>query len=289
MSGHLIGCVKKISGVGKSHKLALVAFADSADDRTHIGFPGYEGVQEWADCSRGRAAELIAGLVEAGYLAPHRRARPGKRAEYVVFPNGCCELHKPVGDPDDGTIQPSLEQVLDDLRAAGVDVTDHIAATLAARYQPATENGSGNPDLSGGDGSGISDPSDDTPENGSEISDSMGQRVQNGSEISDAYTTTTTTPPTPRTAGGAVAEVASQAPASGRACARHTTTPGTNCRACGTTARQIAEREQQAQAAAERAAAEEAAAVERRLAEQRRASRPTRGTIRRHLQEVGLR
>ena len=124
MSGHLIGCVKEIQNLGTSHKLALVAFADSADDRTHIGFPGYEGVQDWASCSRSRAAELIADLVEKGYLKPHKRGRRGQRAEYVVFPDGCCEKHRtPVQEP---------QIDVDELAATlGVQV-DQIRAVLAA-------------------------------------------------------------------------------------------------------------------------------------------------------------
>ncbi|NGZ99416.1 hypothetical protein G5V59_00325 [Nocardioides sp. W3-2-3] len=120
MSGHLIGCagdLKSIPGlvdddgrpvpIPKSHKSALLAFADSADNITHIGFAGYAGVQKWAVCSRGRAAESIRDLVEWRLLKPHKRGYRGQRAEYVVFPDGCCDLHrKPVDEPG----APDVEQ-----------------------------------------------------------------------------------------------------------------------------------------------------------------------------------
>ncbi|NHA02010.1 hypothetical protein G5V59_26840 [Nocardioides sp. W3-2-3] len=35
-----------------------------------------------------------------GYLQPHKAARRGQRAEYVVFPHGCCDLHRtPAEEP----------------------------------------------------------------------------------------------------------------------------------------------------------------------------------------------
>lgn len=238
MSGHLIGCVKGIKKIGKSHKLALVAFADSADDLTHIGFPGYEGVQEWAGVSRSRAAELIGDLVTAGHLKLHRSARPGRRAEYVVFPNGCCELHKPA--PDDRDPTPDARTIVLTMQAAGIPLTPEQIAALTS------QNGSEISDPSSGNESEKSDPLGDGSGNGSGISDPSGERVQNASEISDPYTTTTTTPPSPRKRGAVD-------------CPKHKTGPGENCRRCGTTPRQIAERERR-EAADRRRAADRAVA-----------------------------
>jgi hypothetical protein len=139
LSGHLIGCagaLEKIqikTEIGEvikidlptSHKLALLAFADSGDDRTHIGFPGEEGVMKWAVCSRGRAYELIRDLVTWELLKPHKRGRRGQRAEYVVFPNGCCDLHRPAVEEETSV---DVEQLA---AAAGVSV-DQARKMLAA-------------------------------------------------------------------------------------------------------------------------------------------------------------
>jgi hypothetical protein len=225
VSGHLIGCAGDVKDVGKSHKLALVAFADSADDRTHIAFPGYEGVMKWASCSRSRAAELISDLVAAGYIRLHKTSRPGRRAEYVVFPDGCCDLHRtPVEEPESA---PTPADLVAALAAAGVDLTPEQAQRLA------TANGSEISDPSSGNRSEISDASDDESGNGSgngsEISDASEQQVQNGSEISEHFTTSNT-PPSPRKRGAI-------APSN---CQRHGTAPQPNCRGCGTTNRQLA-------------------------------------------------
>lgn len=240
MSVHLIDCAGSLQHIGKSHKLALIAFADSAHDRTHIAFPGYEGVMRWASCSRSRAAELIADLVAAGLLRPHSTARPGRRAEYVVFPDGCCDAHRiPHTDPGNG---PTTDDLLAALDAAGVQLTSDQLDQLGR------PNVSENPDPSPPDGSENPDPFTDGSGNASEISDPSGQRVQNASENPDPFATPTTNPPSPATAS------------QGR-CRRHPITPGVNCRACGTSPRQV-------QAAAQREVAEG-----RRLAEQEAARR----------------
>lgn len=218
MSVHLIGCVKAMRGLGRSHKLALIAFADSADERTHIAFPGYIGVQEWAEVSRSRAAELIRDLVDAGWLQKVRDSGPGRRAEYVVFPDGCCELHRPT--PETGVID-SVDEALAVLRAAGYDT-----ATLADNTSDASDvNGSEFPDPLSGNRSDASDVLDTEPVNGSEISDLNGVHVQNRSDASDPFTTTTTNPPTPQP---------------DRRCRRHLDQLGDSCRSCGTTPRQLA-------------------------------------------------
>lgn len=249
MSGHLIGCAGDVDDVGKSHKLALVAFADSADDRTHIAFPGYEGVMRWASCSRSRAAELISDLVAAGYIRLHKTSRPGRRAEYVVFPDGCCDLHRtPAVEPDSG---PSAADLVAALAAAGVDLTPEQALRLTA------PNGSEIPDPSSVNRSEISDLSGDESGNGSEISDASGQRVQNGSEISEHFTTSNT-PPSPRKRGAIEP----------RNCQKHGTTPQPNCRGCGTTNRQLAEARAREATERKRLADAEAAAESRARREQ---------------------
>jgi hypothetical protein len=242
MSGHLIGCAG-LTDLPTSHKLALVAFSDSADDRTHIGFPGYEGVMQWACCSRGRAAELIRDLVDWGYLKHHKRGRRGQRAEYVVFPGGCCDLHRlPVEEP--AVDVDALAQ------AAGVTV-EQARQMLAAMgdtrppppARPPPKNGGEPPDAMTGNGSSAPDPNDaeqtqpveNTPAEAGKGPDS----VHDSRSTANAFTPSSNPPsPTGKPAGVT--------------CAKHPN-GHPNCRGCGTTARQKAK-------AAKTAAAEKARA-----------------------------
>lgn len=273
MSGHLIGCVKPITDLPtRSHKLALLAFADSGDDRTHIALPGYEGVQEWVGCGRSQAFALIQDLIALGYLRQHKRGHRGQRAEWIVFPNGCCDTHRtPVAEePVD------VDQLA---RAAGVDVEQarllltamgHDAPPSKQASKPA-ENGS---DPTGpyerGKGPALGpDPNDpaspETPQAGENAGDDgsddhrQGPESIHGSRVTaDAFTPSTTTPIAPEQAD--------------QPCKRHPNSEHPNCRGCGTTDRQKAERA--AREAAERRrqrGAQEAAAA--RL-EREQAARP---------------
>lgn len=258
MSGHLIGCAGTLADqrLAPSHKLALLAFADSADDRTHIAFPGYEGVQTWAGVSRGRAAELIRDLVGFGYLLQHKKAHRGQRAEYVVFPGGCCDLHRtPVEEP-----AVDVDQLA---RAAGVSVEQArlLLAAMSAEgdvVQPGAiaavpqAKGFDVPDPMSGDVSDAPDPfATSYPETGSPAVDNPGkgpERVQRSRSIANAFTPSKTTPLTPASGGAS--------------CARHQT-PATNCRGCGTTNRQLEAKAKAERAAAHRAAQQAAIAAER--------------------------
>lgn len=106
---HLTDCAMAVQDLLPAHKLALWAFADSADHHTRIGLPGIEGVMRAATCSRARAFELIADLVTQGYLLKHRGGHRGRRAEYIVFPQGCCPEHQPItGDTADPGAEPRV-------------------------------------------------------------------------------------------------------------------------------------------------------------------------------------
>lgn len=222
MSGHLIGCVKPIQGIPSSHKLALTAFADSADDRTHIGFPGYEGVMEWADVARSTAAGIIADLVAWGYIKPHKRGRRGQRAEYIVFPNGCCDVHRlPVEEPDVD---------VDELaNTTGVQV-EQIRAILAAigsgSSDPMSVTGSDLPDANSPAYTGSVE---NSPIGSDQLDPEAGkgpERVHASRSNRDAFTTSNNSSPQPP-------------PASRQgSCSKHPN-GGSNCRACGTTSRQL--------------------------------------------------
>lgn len=257
MSGHLIGCVKPIADLPtRSHKLALLAFADSGDDRTHIALPGYEGVQEWVGCGRSQAFALIQDLIRLGYLRQHKRGHRGQRAEWIVFPNGCCDTHR----------TPVAEEPLDVdqlAAAAGVDPEQaRLLLTAMGHDAPASKSapkGSGQPGPNErGLGPARPDPiGDDTPQpvdNPGDESRKGTERVRQSRVTADAFTPSEIPlTPTGKPAGGR-----------GR-CSRHPEGHA-NCRGCGTTARQRADAER-------RAAAEIHRAEQRALAEQGRRAR----------------
>lgn len=253
MSGHLIGCVKRLKGLPKGHKLGLVAFADSADDRTHIGFPGYEGVQEWADVGRSQAANIIADLTEWGFLRQHKRGHRGQRAEYVVFPNGCCDQHRaPVEEPE-----VDVETLA---AAAGVDVeAARLMLSAMGTTLPAKGSSPTGPS-DGGKGPARPDPNDVEPRSGGLEGAGKGPKGPEsvrGSRSPGGAFTTSTTPPTP-TSGGA--EIAAS-------CPRHPT-GRPNCRACGTTPRQLAAEAAKRKAAERRAQEAAKTAADRRAREE---------------------
>lgn len=98
---HLTHCALELP-IPAATKLALVAFCDSADDRTRLAFPGLERVMKTASVARTRAFELVNELEDLGLLVKHRAGHRGRRAEYIVFPRGCCAAHPapPVDDED---------------------------------------------------------------------------------------------------------------------------------------------------------------------------------------------
>lgn len=236
MSGHLIGCVKRLTGLPKGHKLGLVAFADSADDRTHIGFPGPEGVMDWADVGRSQAFDIIRDLVEWGYLRQHKRGHRGQRAEYVVFPGGCCDLHRaPVEEPD--------VDVAALAKAAGVDEAQaRLMLAALGSTLPAKESSPAGPNHEG-KGPASPDPIDrehSTPGDNPGDDPRKGPESVRGSRSTPDAFTTSTTPLTPASGG--------------TGCARHPNSPGANCRGCGTTQRQRADAQRRAAAEARRLA-----------------------------------
>lgn len=223
MSIHLIDCALKTT-LPATHKLVLIAFANSADDLTRIAFPGQENVMTYSSTGRTRAYEIIAELVERGFLKLYKQGHRGRRAEYVVFPNGCCEGHgnhtganEPVRVRPTGPFERDVSAPPDPLPGNPLG---------SAPPDPLSVNGSAPPDPIGVEdlGSGPADP----------LSAKGPERVRPTGPL----TYLTTTPPTPQRAGGI--------------CKRHPDAPGENCRACGTTSRQIERAAAKTKAAAKR-------------------------------------
>lgn len=104
MAIHLLECAAT-STLPPSKKLALMALADDADKITRIGSVGLEGIMAWSGLKKSRALAVLAELVTEGYIRRHQAGRIGRRAEFVVFPAGCCALHGPV-KPGSGQADP---------------------------------------------------------------------------------------------------------------------------------------------------------------------------------------
>jgi hypothetical protein len=235
LSVHLIECAAKATDLLPAEKLVLLAFADSADRQTRIAFPGLDNVQTGACVSRSRALELVGKLVDKGLLRKHRGGHRGRRAEYVVFPAGCCSDCLPIEEP---------------------------TAAVSSTTVPA--NGSGTSDSGHGEASDPSYPKrgpSPAPSTGSGPLDPVVEKgsgkgpVATGPLLNSNYI-----PPNPQASPG------------GASCAKHPKAPHPNCRGCGTTARQIretaivearvAKRDRELERVRRRTAAEAAAAAD---------------------------
>ena len=238
MSLHLIDCTKRLP-LPASTKLVLLAFADSADGVTRLAYPGLEAVQEWGSVGRSRAMEIVAELVDLGLLEKRRAGHRGRRAEYLVFPRGCCPVHPapPADDDLDGDTE-------------GSGVPDPSSTTGSARPDPTgpAEKGSGTADSLSVNGSGVPDPSESVRSTGPSTRKGSGKGPAQRTP-SSARTTTPPHPPTADASGGASTSTTTTG------CARPGPTPHINCRGCGTTNRQLAASQRRTDAERRRAAA----------------------------------
>jgi hypothetical protein len=74
-------------------KVALMCFAESARDGDRIAFPGDDELMKWAGVKKAQLHNLINRLLELQLLERTQRACRNRRAEYRLFPNGCCVAH----------------------------------------------------------------------------------------------------------------------------------------------------------------------------------------------------
>lgn len=194
-------CASKRTDLTGAQKLALLAFADSADRQTRIAFPGFDNVQMWACVGRSQANALVQQLVELGLLRKHKGGHRGRRAEYVVFPNGCCNDCQPLthAEPTKGSSVPDSVSVQGSSAPAPFGAPP-AASSCAVDSQPI--------------GSGSVDPIE---EKGS----------GKGPVATGPLPSFPSIPPNPQASPG------------GAVCAKHPTDPHPNCRGCGTTARQV--------------------------------------------------
>lgn len=193
MAIHFLECAAH-STLPPSKKLALMAIADDADKTTRIGSAGLEAIMAWSGLKKSRALEVIAELVTDGYLRREKGGRIGRRAEFVVFPNGCCALHGPV-NPGSAVPDP-------------------------------TENGSQEAPAGG---SAVPDPrGSDVPDAQSEVEGPIEGPVEGPVTAGPLPISLSLSTPNPRQAG---------------ACNPDEPIHERGCRACGTSPRQVAERE----------------------------------------------
>jgi hypothetical protein len=67
-----------------AHRLALMAIADDASEHTNRSWPGFQKVCDWALVGERRGQQLIADLIESGYLERLQKAHTGRRTVYLV-------------------------------------------------------------------------------------------------------------------------------------------------------------------------------------------------------------
>lgn len=149
MSVHLVECASELEldeRVTATHKLALLCFADSGSAETRIARPGLETLLRWTGAKRSWALEVVNDLIEWQLLARHRRAYRGQRAEYVVFPNGCCERHGKV-PADVRTVEPV--EAVETPSGKGSALPDPLISSTGSAVSADPIGGMGPPDRAG--------------------------------------------------------------------------------------------------------------------------------------------
>ena len=93
MSIHLFTSALKTPLKG-AHKLVFLGLCESArDDGDRLSWPGIEALIEAGSVSRARVFAILKDLQEQGWIVQTGRGQKHRRAEYRVFPGGCCERH----------------------------------------------------------------------------------------------------------------------------------------------------------------------------------------------------
>lgn len=75
-----------MEGLDPAKKLVLMALCDDASKDTRVAYPGMEKLRRWSGRSERRVSQVIEELIRDGYLARAAFARPGRKAEFIVFP-----------------------------------------------------------------------------------------------------------------------------------------------------------------------------------------------------------
>ncbi|MFJ4412958.1 helix-turn-helix domain-containing protein [Streptomyces sp. NPDC088925] len=232
--------------VTATEKLALMKLADSADDDSRLSVPTQRRLVAWVGVSEKRVSTVITSLVKKGLVERVTLAREGRAAVYRVFPNGM-----PITPQRE-----ELDERLHELRARpknpALARTPKTArrkpkppartARSAARRAPAKRPEETLPPEEEASKAGF--PSGNPAENQDglvrvslAIPPGLREGNQQGSPPETPSFPSVPSSPLPPTEGAAPPD-APEARVENRGCPRHRQQPGTNCRACGTTARQ---------------------------------------------------
>jgi hypothetical protein len=74
-------------------KIAFLCLAESGQGPDRIARPGFATLAKWTGVGRSQVYKLIGDLIELQLVARHAPGYRRHTAEFVVFPNGCCEVH----------------------------------------------------------------------------------------------------------------------------------------------------------------------------------------------------
>jgi hypothetical protein len=158
MSIHHLECAARTK-LPASKKLVLMAFCDDADKLSRIAFPGIEAAMEWSGLGKSRVLEVIAELIDEGYISRLSAGRRGHRAEFRIFDRvACCSMHGPANVMPLGSGQSDPNE--DEKGSATADPIDDLGSGPA---DPKSRKGSGQSDPKSELGSGIGSDSYRTP------------------------------------------------------------------------------------------------------------------------------
>lgn len=142
MAIHLTECAA-LTDLPASKKLVLMACADSADRDSRIAKPGFDNVCRWSGLKRSRAMEVMAELVAEGFLVRRSSGRAGRRAEFYVFPGGCCAMHGPLPQVAAGSATPDPDEDTPDVEAGSGPPDPTGSAPPDPQVAPGSGSGSG--------------------------------------------------------------------------------------------------------------------------------------------------
>ena len=117
-----------------SRKLLLAAIADSASWETRVSAPGADRMMAWAGVGKSQYQALITELVDANLVVRHRPGVKGRKAEYIVFPHGCCLEHGPL--PGYGPMPEKVDDHAPGQPGASTAVDNHEQSAAHAPGEP---------------------------------------------------------------------------------------------------------------------------------------------------------
>lgn len=149
VSNHLIDCAALVQDLTPSHKLLLLCLADNSRDGSgRIASPGKIVAMQWTGLSKSSLFEAFSNLTERGLITQHQRGQKGRHAEFLVFPEGCCEVHRRLDRQDlpglSGSCSPDPEPPVDSPAHRTLTISQGpVSPVSGSGFQ---DSGSGPPD-----------------------------------------------------------------------------------------------------------------------------------------------